>query len=290
MDKRFAFIGLGVFFIILLNGFASAQSETGLGDVFTQLWDFITGARTIEETTTTVTTTIEAPVVKESIEEGSIGDSGIATQEVTTSLPYHETKESVIFEVVPVEEYNISIYPGWNFISTPYQLVNETLDSFLENVDGEWNNMVTHDKDRCRSEQEYWCVNIAGFIYQINKISNLQGYWINVSQNDNITAIGIHYYKEISIPLYKSDGDEWNGWNIIGYPRNHTVSAMNLTNASLGSNWTLLETYENGEWEIADERIPQILWSLKNVTPGRAYYIKMIEDDTLVIPETTRPY
>jgi len=276
---------------ILLAGFVSAQSFS-IGDVFTQAWDILTGNMVEETTTTTVTTTtttLEVPLVKESREEGSVSGYGIATQEVTTTLPYHETKESAQFEVVPVQEYNISIYPGWNFISTPYQLVNETLESFVEGID--WDLMWLKNPEYCDDVYYCWLSNKVGQPYEINEISNLLGYWVNVTENDNITAVGIHYYTEIGIPLYKSASlPNWDGWNIIGYPRNHTIPVMDLTSASLGSNWSLLEEYENGDWDVADQRIPQVLWSLKNITPGRAYYIKMIEDDTLIIPETTRPY
>ena len=304
MDKRFAFIGVAALILLLLPSFAIAQSENSdLMDMITQIWESITGTETADETTETIETmppteTIEPLPLMESSEGDQISDSGIATQEgTTTSLPYHETKESVTFEVVPVEEYNISLFTGWNLISTPYQLVNETLDSFLENIDGQWNIMESRSKDNCAKGQYYWCINRVALPPQINKINNLQGYWINVTDvvdGDNITATGIHYYKEIPVLLYKPDLPNWDGWNMIGYPRNSSVTVENLLDSSLSSNWTLLEAYENGGWFYAIEETPEPLrdtiWTLKNVTPGKGYLIKMTENDTLIIPETTRPY
>ncbi len=300
MDKRFAFIGVVALILVLLPSFAIAQPENSdLMDTLTQIWESITGTDTADETTET----IETPPLMESREGDQISGSGIATQEgTTTSLPYHETREVREFEVVPVEEYNISLYTGWNLISTPYQLVNETLDSFLEQVDGKWNIIQTHSKDDCRSAEWFWCKNKVGIPVpdQIGKISNLNSYWVNVSDtltnDDNITATGIHYYKEIEMQLYNStySQDNWDGWNMIGYPRNATISVENFLDASLGSNWAQLRAYENGEWMDAIESIPEPLrdelWSLKNVTPTTGYFIKMTEDDTLVILETTRPY
>jgi len=295
MDKRFAFIGVVALIMLLLSSFAIAQSENSdLVDMLTQIWESIAGTETADETTET----IETPMTGESLEEDIISGSEIATQEGETAT--HETKESVIFEVVPVEEYNISLYAGWNLISTPYQLVNETLNSFLENVEGEWNLMWLKSKDYCGPPYFCWLSNKVGVKIEINVISNLPGYWINLSESitedDNITAIGIHYYKEIEIPLYNSTWavDQWDGWNMIGYPRNATISVENFLNDSLGSNWTLLETYETGEWLYAIESTPEPLrdtvWTLRNVTPGKGYVIKMIEDDILIIPETTKPY
>ncbi|MBU4342154.1 MAG: hypothetical protein L6243_06140 [Candidatus Altiarchaeales archaeon] len=292
MDKRFAFIGVAALTLLLLPSFAIAQSENSdLMDMITQIWESITGTETADETTET----IEAPMAGEPLEGGIISDSEIAAQEGETAT--HETKESVTFEVVPVEEYNISLFTGWNLISTPYQLVNETLDSFLENIDGQWNIMEGRSKDNCAKAQYYWCINRVALPPQINKINNLQGYWINVTDvvdGDNITATGIHYYKEISVLLYKPDLPNWDGWNMIGYPRNSSVTVENLLDSSLSSNWTLLEAYENGGWLYAIEETPEPLrdtiWTLKNVTPGKGYLIKMTENDTLIIPETTRPY
>ena len=293
MDKRLAFIGVAVLILLLLSSFAIAQSEnSNPADIFIQIWNFVTGSDTGDETTET----IETMPLMETREGDQISDSGIATQEgTTTSLPYHETKESVTFEVVPVEEYNISLYAGWNLISTPYQLVNETLDSFLENIEGEWNIMQTLSKDNCDAP-DYYCRTKAGtFVQEIGAISNLQGYWVNVSQtvDENITAIGIHYYREIDLSVYEPDSP-FRGWNMIGYPRNSSVTVETFLDASLGSNWALLETYVNGEWFYAIEETPEPLrdtiWTLRNVTPTKGYYIKITEDDTLIIPETTRPY
>jgi len=295
MDKRFAFIGVVALILVLTPSFAIAQSENSdLMDMITQIWESIAGIGTADETTGT----IETPMTGESLGGDIISDSEIATQqETTTSLPYHETKESVTFEVVPVQEYNISLFTEWNLISSPYQLVNETPDSFLESIDGEWNIMESRSKDNCAKGQYYWCINRVELPPQIDTINNLQAYWLNVTaavDGENITAIGIHYYKEIPVLLYKPELPNWDGWNMIGYPRNATVSVIDLLDSSLSSNWTLFEAYENGEWFYAIEQTPEPLrdtiWTLKNVTPGKGYLIKMAESDTLIIPETTRPY
>ncbi len=290
MNKRFVFIGIGAVILVLLPGFAIAQAEKAdLTNILTRAWDFITGIWTAGETGGNIGTHENTGPL-----EGSItSHSRIATLEGET----HGTGESVTFEVAPVQEYNISLYPGWNFISTPYQLVNETLNSFLENVDGKWNLMWLKSKEYCGAPYYCWIQNKAGVAYNIKTISNLQGYWINISQSvdKNITATGIYYYKKIEIPLYNStySEDYWDGWNMVGYPRDHTASVMDVLNASLGSNWTLVETYERGNWTYAIEEVPATyrdkMWTLQNITPGRAYYIKMKENDVLVIPETTKP-
>ena len=291
MDKWFAFIGVAALILLLLPSFVIAQSENSdLMDTITQIWESIAGTETVDETTET----IETPPLMESREGDQISDSGIE-EGATTSLPYHETRESVFFEVVPVQEYDIFLYAGWNLISTPYQLVNETLDSFLENVEGEWNIIQTLSKENCQAPDYYCRTKAETFVRELDSISNLQGYWINVSQtvDQNITAIGIHYYKEIDLFVYEPDSP-FRGWNLIGYPRNSSVTVGSFLNASLGSNWVLFETYENGDWLYAIEETPEPLrdtiWTLKNVTPTKGYCIKMSEDDTLVIPETTRPY
>jgi len=300
MDKRVAFIGVMALILVLLPSFAIAQSENSNPvDIFIQIWNFVTGSDTADETTET----IETPLLMESREEDQISDSGIAIQEgATTSLPYHETREGREFEVVPVQEYNISLYTGWNLVSTPYQLVNETFESFLDDVDGKWNILQMHSKDDCKSGDWFWCKNKVGTSLpnQIGKISNLRSYWINISttltEDDNITATGIHYYKVIEIQLYNStySQDNWDGWNMLGYPRNSSVTVENFLDDSLSSSWTLFETYENGEWLYAIEETPvplrDTIWTLHNVTPTKGYFIKMAEDDILVIPETARPY
>jgi len=292
MNKRFVFTGFVALILLLLSSFAIAQSENSdLMDMITQIWESVAGTGTADETTGT----IETPMTGESLEGDIISDSEIATQEGETAT--HETKESVIFEVVPVQEYNISLFTEWNLISTPYQLVNETSDSFLESIDGEWNIMESRNKDNCAEGQYYWCINRAELPPQIDTISNLQAYWLNVTDvvdGENITAIGIHYYKEIPVLLYEPELPNWDGWNMIGYPRNATVNVTDLIDPSLGDNWTLFEAYENGEWFYAIEATPEPLrdtiWTLKNVTPGKGYLIKMAENDTLIIPETSRPY
>lgn len=103
------------------------------------------------------------------------------------------------------------------------------------------------------------------------KLIKTCGYWIKSLKNQTLTVEGNESSYPINFNLIK-------GWNLISYP------SLNITLVN-ESNVTYILTYKDG-WLSYSSNKTSYLNTLKNLTPGYGYYVKVSDNVTWVFDGT----
>lgn len=133
----------------------------------------------------------------------------------------------------------ISLKEGWNLVSIPLGLENNSFDILnIESIyayNGSW--------------------------YLPDNLKNKVGYWVKANEDVNITLSGQEIIgKEIELDP---------GWNLIGYPY---LEEKNISDVFNNTNLTMVYTY-NGTWS---SYVPnRALNPLQTLKPGYGYWIKV---------------
>lgn len=205
---------------------------------------------------------------------------------ILSTTPGFTTQEARKFEVVKVENYTTFIASNWSLISTPLQLLNESVKAFLRSTDNNWSEIRTYS-----NYDKGWVSAVRGApesTWFLHSVNHHTAYWVKMSDNSTLMAKGINYYKRIEIPLYTA-------WNIIGYPRNISKN-IDLALSSITGNWESIWKYNNPPyvnpsthatytWVSITPTMHEIFrkaQNFTNMTSGSGYEIKLTTDDTLV--------
>ena len=144
---------------------------------------------------------------------------------------------------------NIHLEKGWNLISIPLNLTNNSFNHLFNNT------------------------NVTVFGYKNNswfvpeEFETKLGYWVKLNQSLNLTITGTEATETINLT---------NGWNLVGYPN---VDTMQITDSNLKD--YLVLAYANNSWlSYAPNRTINTLDKLK---PGYGYWVKSNENTSLTI-------
>ncbi len=105
---------------------------------------------------------------------------------------------------------------GWNLISVPIALFNNSIDYVFNSISGNYDCVMTYDS---QDNEDHWkrYVDSQSTRNEFSEISIMKGYWINVTEASTLRVIG--KCESQSIPLY-------TGWNLVGYPSLCTETTM----------------------------------------------------------------
>lgn len=138
--------------------------------------------------------------------------------------------------------FNISLLKGWNLISVPLILLNDSVDDVFKDIS--YSKLFYYDSG--------WKVP--------NKIDNTFGYWIRVD-NDGVLKVGGLPYGSGSINVN-------SGWNLAGY------QGLDERDISALFNNVIVYIYNNSNWYSYVTDKPSN--SLSKFIPGYGYWIKKI--------------
>lgn len=150
----------------------------------------------------------------------------------------------VLFLIFPVIvcgiQYTKELYPGWNLISIPLVLENNSINNIFESVN--YSYLFSYNSG--------WSIP--------TEINNALGYWVKSSNDDTLTVEGL----ELTNSLINLN----NGWNLVGYPSLNEISI----NESKLRGYTIF-TYTNNSWlsYISNRKFN----SLKTLKPGYGYWV-----------------
>ncbi len=200
--------------------------------------------------------------------------SAVSTYAINTGIK----SETRGFEVKEVQHFSILVPTGGTLISTPYQLVNISTRSFVDSIYNK--NWTLKKYNGYGWPTAIFDVNEGG--WTLNSINRSYGYYIRLNESSTLEIEGI-YINRTSISLINTSLN--NGWNMMGYP---SVNSKNLSIAlsSIEGKWRRLYEYYNRTLIVVDPKLPPFLWGFKNLTPGRGYWVNVIENTTLIINET----
>ncbi len=194
--------------------------------------------------------------------------SAVSTYAINTGIK----SETRGFEVVPVQHFTTPISANWSLISTPYELVNSSTKSIVNSISGK--NWTLKSYDGYGWKTAYF--DVPDGAWTLDNIGRIYGYYIKLNASSTLEIDGV-YINKTTIPLKQ-------GWNMIGYPSN---TSKNLATAmsSIGGKWTMLFALYNNTWTMEDPKTPPFPWEIKNLDPGRGYWINISNDTPLIIKD-----
>lgn len=192
---------------------------------------------------------------------------------ITYAINTGITSETRSFEVKDVQHFSISLSGNWSLISTPYKLVNSTTRSFVNSIYSKNWTLSTWTGTGWRQAVS----DIPEGAWTLENIDRRYGYYLRLNASSTVEIDGV-YINKTNISLK-------GGWNMIGYPSNST-KGISTALSSIDGKWTMLFGLYNNTWTMEDPKTPPFPWEIKNLTPGRGYWINISEDTTLIINET----
>ncbi|MCK5140523.1 MAG: hypothetical protein KAQ85_11825 [Thermodesulfovibrionia bacterium] len=178
----------------------------------------------------------------------------------------------MILIVIPISyslEYNIGLEEGWNLISIPFQISNNSITYVLSSISGNYNNVVYYNS----TDNEYHIYDPDDIAHSnLFSIDHKLGFWIDMKTQDILTING-DYPSSTTISLKQ-------GWNLIGYPspENRTLSEIN---GLIDDKAEFILAYDNLSFESFIENKSSN--RLGVMQQGFGYFVKMLENRDLVI-------
>jgi hypothetical protein len=169
--------------------------------------------------------------------------------------------------------------PGWNLISIPVQLSDNSIDTVLDGIAGNYSSVWAWTHDPTHPNGGYWKLYDpdSPLISDLGTLNPEDGYWINMINSDVLTLSD----EEVSDEpiLLKS------GWHLVGYKSlttNPVEDALSSIAGHFNSVWTWIcdPTHaDGGYWKLYDPNAP-LLSDLKTLEPWMGLWIDVIDECT----------
>ena len=169
----------------------------------------------------------------------------------------------------PIFGKNLTLHPGWNFISIPRHLEagNDTASIFTS-IDTAGHSALRYD-----TAGRTWIP-----LTPADRLTPLEGIWI---YSGNLTTIPLTFSTDL--PLPPSERPRAQGWNAIGITGTSSASARD-TLLSVNRGWTTLIGFDTGEQDFEVAIInggSGANTDGRPVYPGRGYWLYMTEPGNL---------
>lgn len=181
-------------------------------------------------------------------------------------ITYEVPEDQSLSEVKPAE---FALKAGWNMVSFQLEPGDTSVDTVVldplgDKVDAVW----AYDA----SNGQWLSIDksVPEFLWDLTDCHSFTGYWFVM--NDEASIIVNGDFSSNSIQLYE-------GWNLVGSKSIETVDLMDAIAPiydKLEAVWTY-DTTEN-RWLSIDKGVPQFLWNLFTMEPGKAYWFVMNEN------------
>ncbi|UCG70281.1 MAG: exo-alpha-sialidase [Thermoplasmata archaeon] len=175
-----------------------------------------------------------------------------------------DTNENIVGKFV------IPLNQGWNLFSIPLAQNNTKISEILKSTDGNYNIVQWYD-----AKNGIWRSSPTS----MTEINRTMGLWIHMKNKCNLSVVGA-LPESTDIALYE-------GWNLVGYP---SLKASNLNDALSGINWQAVQRYDafdsNDHWKHNSTSKPDNLNDLKEMQPGRGYWVYITINDTWIRTRT----
>ena len=177
--------------------------------------------------------------------------------------------------------HSISLVQGWNLVSFNLHPTSTVITDVLNSIAGHYDLVYSWDATGASSSNGNWLMYDPSIGYgdTLTTLSENVGFWIHMTQADNLVVIGAHP-TTTNINLLTAAG----GWNMVGYP---AIANMDLPDAvslhGVGTNFSLIYAFhaaESPQWKLFDSAIEPYFNDLTSMAPGWGYWVKVSTDST----------
>ena len=189
------------------------------------------------------------------------GSSAVGTTTVTVST---------------VVTHSIPLAAGWNLISFNVHPADTATGAVLADIAGHFT--LVYGWDASGTTAGNWLLYDAAvpFLADLTNLSELQGYWIFMTQADTLDVIGTPLPTS-SIPLYDNAG----GWNLVGYPSITNRDLPGAIPAAVNEIYAYHPLDSLDPWKLYDRDYPiPELNDLTVMSPGWGYWMLVTTDAT----------
>ena len=176
---------------------------------------------------------------------------------------------------------DVPLIVGWNLFSIYCDADNMSVSTVFENIDGDYISIHTYDRYSPTDKWKAYNPDLPSWVIQdLNIISVTKGYWINMNQSGTIIFNGSLKYPRL-VFLF-------DGWNLIGYPRNESMlvnDSFEDINSSLDRVHTYIAADTVDHWKVYSPAFTPAQNDLENMTPYYGYWVKMDANDTWMVEE-----
>jgi hypothetical protein len=162
----------------------------------------------------------------------------------------------------------ITLKPGWNLISFPYDVSNTNLNSVLNSINGKYDMVSSYDPLNTPSPWLHYNSHKSPNLNQISILNNEMGFWIHNNQSNDVdlTIFGDSPSAPSQIQLYA-------GWNLVGYPsETKRVRDDAMNNLDFGEDVDIIQWYD------AQNEIYLNVNDGDFIESGRGYFIHVKQD------------
>ena len=170
---------------------------------------------------------------------------------------------------------------GWNLIAIPLLPVNPAMGDVFSPISGSYD--LVYAYNRCDPDDDWWKrydPAAPSFVNDLTTASVTQGLWVRAGDDATLTVSG-SYPGQTEIQLCPD-------WNLIGYP-SEVPAPLPDALESIAGKYDLVYRYdaddEEDHWKKFDPNAPFFVNDLTQMEPGKGYWIRMIQEATLVVNE-----
>jgi hypothetical protein len=175
-----------------------------------------------------------------------------------------DTNENIVGKFV------MPLNSGWNLFSLPLAQNDTNIPEVLKSINGNYDVIWIYDAKEGR-----W----RSSTIDLTDINRTMGLWIHMKSACNLSVVGA-IPESTDIALYE-------GWNLVGYP---SLKSRNFNGALSGITWQAVQHYDafnaNDPWKHNSTKKPDNLNDLKEMQPGRGYWVYVTINDTWVRTRT----
>lgn len=177
----------------------------------------------------------------------------------------YEDVDIALIWIEDVIGYEVPLSEGWNLVSFPIEVLNESLEEVFGTIGGQWDNVQTYDSEGWHSTMPAR----PGQLNDIYTLNNTAGFWIDCTASDAFMMVWGYTPGTTAIPLKA-------GWNLVGYP---SFTEKSITDALAGTGYDRpVEGFDGGN----PYRITQLPDSYM-MKPGEAYWVHVPADTVWIV-------
>jgi hypothetical protein len=168
----------------------------------------------------------------------------------------------------------ICLTKGWNFISLPTIQDDTDIQTVLQSIEGDYDALQWYNASDSRDPWKSYHVSKPSHLNDLSDINHEIGIWIHITK-----AGGTTLYLEGDRPITPRFLTLHFGWNLVGYPSNHSMPRDEALNTLFfGFEVDAVQYYDTSEGRL------KTLEENDLIEPGKGYYIHAKTDCVWEVP------
>ena len=216
---------------------------------------------------------------KYGVEEIVIADGGYGDEDGSAdgSVSIEVGGSPVYAEELPDD--GIALHLGWNLVSVPISPTSTIVTDVLSSIEGSYDLVYAYAASQTADPWKKYDLAAPPFLNDLEEIDETIGLWIRATEATTLRVSG--GASSVSEILLQ------DGWNLVGCPIDASRPVTEVL-SSIEGKYDLVYGYDPAQggdpWKKFDVNAPPFLNDLTEMGPKWAYWIRVLEDCTWILP------